>query len=201
MFVCILIETYEILYMFLTPIEYELASRVLHVWWQHIPMTFHICGWGMWACSIWQGPYNMLTPLTPDIMCVTLGVCTVGLLLLLCLLWTLLCLFLTATVVSTIQRVWCTAIPARSGSVMGVAIHPAGASSACLYLIACRNQKVKLLITWNDNNEIFTHFCQHQPYFDRQVMWHVCNERSVRSRWQLLYLHWLNGGLVQVYLL
>lgn len=128
-------------------------------------------------------------------------VCTVGLLLLLCLLWTLLWLFLTATVVSTIQRVWCTAIPARSGSVMGVAIHPAGASSACLYLIACRNRKVKLLITWNDNNEIFTHFCQHQPYFDRQVMWHVCNERSVRSRWQLLYLHWLNRGRVQVYLL
>lgn len=72
---------------------------------------------------------------------------------------------------------------------------------ACLYLIACRNRKVKVLITWNDNNDVFTHFCQHQPYFDRPVMWHVCNERSVRSRWQLLYLHWLNIGRVQVYLL
>lgn len=32
----------------------------------------------------------------------------------------------SATVVSTIQHVWCTAIPARSGSVMDVATHLAG---------------------------------------------------------------------------
>lgn len=32
----------------------------------------------------------------------------------------------SAIVVSTIQHVWCTAIPARSGSVMDVATHLAG---------------------------------------------------------------------------